>query len=584
MSQGPATYLVYWTPFLRLRAANRRAVESLVKYQNTAEIDVGVTDPTLIEPYPGATLGDFPTIELASHSFPMPSLRSSRHSVEGSPHLESKFQSHPSNGELRPTDLSSYLDRAQGPEMISSLPDWSFIQRRYELPLHARTDDCPSMTTGSTISSRNSSTRSTKSFRLDGAEVQEKGVCPYTECGRIFRDLKAHVLTHQAERPEKCPVETCEYHVKGFARPHDKVRHTMSHFKGTMVCGFCPGSGTGAEKSFNRCDVFTRHLINLHGVQQNVSRRNEPHRAGAIKAPRKPSKSQGVATCSLCSEPFDAQGFYEHLSGCVLRQVARMYTKLQPEVGGEQHTNKNPVQSKESPRNDSLICLQDKVQGLARPIPEELHPSDPDHLHSRLRSFAAPINIEPQERNPESKEIAELTASSRCLSLTSSAGEEAVKSSDEETDWTEDAGSPASEPDANGLRPMLSPMKRQLVDAIMKEFHRIFDKSLRTRNGGGSSGAADGYGVYGSSSSGSSTYSNSSFISRKRSLSGGGSPPNDSGDDPNKRRRPDPKPNIGKQPMPELRFACPYYKRNPGRHQTFTSCRDPGFITVARLK
>ncbi|KAF2828194.1 hypothetical protein CC86DRAFT_242906, partial [Ophiobolus disseminans] len=53
--------------------------------------------------------------------------------------------------------------------------------------------------------------------------------------------------------------------------------------------------------------------------------------------------------------------------------------------------------------------------------------------------------------------------------------------------------------------------------------------------------------------------------------------------DSNKRRRPFSKAD-GKKSVVDLRFACPFHKRNPGRHQTFTSCRDPGFTTVARLK
>lgn len=72
-------------------------------------------------------------------------------------------------------------------------------------------------------------------------EMREKGCCPYPECGKIFKDLKAHMLTHQIERPEKCPIQSCDYHVKGFARKYDKNRHTLTHYKGVMVCGFCPG-------------------------------------------------------------------------------------------------------------------------------------------------------------------------------------------------------------------------------------------------------------------------------------------------------------------------------------------------------
>ncbi|KAI7247804.1 hypothetical protein KC335_g18725, partial [Hortaea werneckii] len=100
------------------------------------------------------------------------------------------------------------------------------------------------------------------------SDDSNKGLCPIPTCGRHVKDLKAHMLTHQNERPEKCPIPTCEYHIKGFARKYDKNRHTLTHYKGTMVCGFCPGSGSAAEKSFNRADVFKRHLTSVHGVEQ----------------------------------------------------------------------------------------------------------------------------------------------------------------------------------------------------------------------------------------------------------------------------------------------------------------------------
>jgi len=127
------------------------------------------------------------------------------------------------------------------------------------------------------------------------------------------------MLTHQNERPEKCPIATCEYHLKGFARKYDKNRHTLTHYKGTMVCGFCPGSGSAAEKSFNRADVFKRHLTSVHGVEQNPpnSRKKSP---GARKTFSGPQNLTG--TCSTCSVTFpSAQEFYEHLDDCVLRVV-----------------------------------------------------------------------------------------------------------------------------------------------------------------------------------------------------------------------------------------------------------------------
>ena len=135
----------------------------------------------------------------------------------------------------------------------------------------------------------------------------------------MFKDLKAHLLTHQNERPEKCPIQTCEYHIKGFARKYDKNRHTLTHYKGTMVCGFCPGSGSSAEKSFNRADVFKRHLTSVHGVEQTPP--NARRKSPSSKKPQTGAQST-AGTCSTCDVTFaNAQEFYEHLDDCVLRVV-----------------------------------------------------------------------------------------------------------------------------------------------------------------------------------------------------------------------------------------------------------------------
>ena len=152
-------------------------------------------------------------------------------------------------------------------------------------------------------------------------EGRERDRCPNPDCGKTFKDLKAHMLTHQSERPEKCPIQTCEYHQKGFARKYDKQRHTLTHYKGTMVCFFCPGSGSAAEKSFNRADVFKRHLTSVHGVEQAPpnSRKKSPSTNSTKKA-----NYNGDVTgkCSTCSATFNnAQDFYEHLDECVLRVV-----------------------------------------------------------------------------------------------------------------------------------------------------------------------------------------------------------------------------------------------------------------------
>jgi hypothetical protein len=171
--------------------------------------------------------------------------------------------------------------------------------------------------------SHHSSHRST-SYDVEEMDKADKGVCPYPECGKSFKDIKTHMLTHQNERPEKCPIQSCEYHVKGFARKYDKNRHTLTHYKGTMVCGFCPGSGSSAEKSFNRADVFKRHLMSVHNVEQvppNSRKKSPSTKKRAIVD----ASNEASGTCSTCSVRFaNAQDFYEHLDDCVLRVVQQI--------------------------------------------------------------------------------------------------------------------------------------------------------------------------------------------------------------------------------------------------------------------
>jgi hypothetical protein len=158
---------------------------------------------------------------------------------------------------------------------------------------------------------------------FSGEEFREKGRCTYPDCGKIFKDIKAHMLTHMNERPEKCPIQTCDYHIKDFARKYDKNRHTLTHFKGTMVCGFCPGCGSMTEQSFNRADVFKRHLTSVHGVEQTPpnSRKKTSRNVNSSKqlsgyAP------DATGKCSTCATTFShAQDFYEHPDDCVLRIV-----------------------------------------------------------------------------------------------------------------------------------------------------------------------------------------------------------------------------------------------------------------------
>ncbi|KAL7779454.1 hypothetical protein CFE70_008957 [Pyrenophora teres f. teres 0-1] len=214
------------------------------------------------------------------------------------------------------SNISSYSQRTGSTRIKKgSASPYLHTQQYQPYPQGQRRSSVNSLHSQHSATSR----KSGSSYELDD-ETREKGMCPLPECGRVFKDLKAHMLTHQNERPEKCPIATCEYHIKGFARKYDKNRHTLTHYKGTMVCGFCPGSGSAAEKSFNRADVFKRHLTTVHGVEQNPpnSRKRSPSNRKVLGN----AQPNVAGTCSTCSVTFaNAQEFYEHLDDCVLRVV-----------------------------------------------------------------------------------------------------------------------------------------------------------------------------------------------------------------------------------------------------------------------
>ena len=150
----------------------------------------------------------------------------------------------------------------------------------------------------------------------------EEKRCPYPDCQALVEDLVAHMLMHRTERPVKCPVVTCEYHKKGFARKSDGQRHTLTHYKGTMVCGFCPGLGSAAQKEFCRADVFKHHLTSVHGVERPTSdsRIKSSPKKSAKNFPDYPINALG--RCSTCLVTFNSpQEFYEHFDDCIISYI-----------------------------------------------------------------------------------------------------------------------------------------------------------------------------------------------------------------------------------------------------------------------
>lgn len=281
------------------------ALTSSYEYPGMMATEKVFVDPNLIQPF--AFASPSPYLEVPSPYLDVPGTPSSYFQGNEQPpsptlsHVSSQSQKRGS-GRFKRGSVSPYLRTQQ----YQPYPQFDDQRRGSTTSLHSHNS--------------NTSRKSVSSYEVD-EETREKGRCPLPECGRVFKDMKAHMLTHQNERPEKCPITICEYHVKGFARKYDKNRHTLTHYKGTMVCGFCPGSGSAVEKSFNRADVFKRHLTSVHGVEQNPpnSRRKSP---SGRKAYSSTMLANVAGTCSTCSVTFaNAQEFYEHLDDCVLRVV-----------------------------------------------------------------------------------------------------------------------------------------------------------------------------------------------------------------------------------------------------------------------
>lgn len=152
-----------------------------------------------------------------------------------------------------------------------------------------------------TVSERSSATVAISAI----SAMRKEGVYSMESCGSWVTDLAAHTLTHTRHsdtvRRETCHVPTCEYHVQGFARRYDKQRHVLAHYKREMTCPFCQATESKAAKTFNRADIFKRHLASVHGVEQKPS---SQRREGFYR--KQDSALMGnlplSAICSVCSE------------------------------------------------------------------------------------------------------------------------------------------------------------------------------------------------------------------------------------------------------------------------------------------
>jgi hypothetical protein len=124
--------------------------------------------------------------------------------------------------------------------------------------------------------------------------------------------------------------------VKGFRQKRHQIKHTLTHYRGKIVCGFCPGPGSTDEEpeSFLHPSLFKKHLVLVHGVNSTASKYRSTGRALNGEKPACDEK-RATGKCSICSTTFtNVQNFHEHLDNCLLRiihqgELSRVVTKRQ---------------------------------------------------------------------------------------------------------------------------------------------------------------------------------------------------------------------------------------------------------------
>jgi hypothetical protein len=152
------------------------------------------------------------------------------------------------------SDDNSALSESEGDLAAFVRQSRDFKAEHETLPCHGITELVQGEEIGSDDAPSNEVNPSPSSLR-----DTETGRCPHFDCGKVFKDLKAHMLTHQAERPYMCLFQSCDYSQKGFARAYDMNRHLLTHFKVTMVCCYCSGSGSASREA-------SPELTSLRGI------------------------------------------------------------------------------------------------------------------------------------------------------------------------------------------------------------------------------------------------------------------------------------------------------------------------------
>jgi hypothetical protein len=196
-------------------------------------------------------------------------------------------------------------------------------------------------------------------------------------------------------------------------------------------------------------------------------------------------------------------------------------------------------------------------------------------------------HIELETQNLDRMTEQDISNMESSMDLTEENDSESVSDYDTDSDYScsECSSTPdisaTSEPE-HLLNSTLEDFNRRLLRRLMLEVYSLLyhNAGYRSRP---ESRDAESSSRRASSGSNQSNSNRRSHNNRNQGEGGGRNPPDDDADNGGGSRNPrtNSPPDSNEEPV---RFACPYYKRNPAAHYKYQSCAGPGFQTIHRLK
>ena len=155
-----------------------------------------------------------------------------------------------------------------------------------------------------------------------GDKPDGRTACP--QCGRYFSDMIAHLVTHDANRPEKSSTTEQNDNPSNIPSTAYGDRLRLVRWSGKIICTFCPSYRTAQARTFDRVDAFQRHLKILHGVDIG---------SGGTATPKPDVSDKDDTPCPslTCTRKFNsAQQVYDHLENCVIADFNRKSAEEPP--------------------------------------------------------------------------------------------------------------------------------------------------------------------------------------------------------------------------------------------------------------